>query len=146
MYKTILMSTDGSELATRGVEQGAQLARTFGARVVLVTVTEPWIAPGSIAGAAVAVNYDAYEAAAQEQAADIFRKTRAAVSLDGLDVTTVHVADSFAADGIVRTAEAQGAELIVMASHGRRGVGRLLLGSQTVDVLTHTKVPVLVVR
>jgi nucleotide-binding universal stress UspA family protein len=56
------------------------------------------------------------------------------------------VNDSFPAEGIIGTADSVGADLIVMGSHGRRGIGRLLLGSQTSNVLAHTKVPVLVTR
>lgn len=146
MYRKILISTDGSELATRGVAHGVALARAVGASVVLVTVTEPWAAPPRIDGLTASANYDDYTAAQSVAAAGIFTRTREAVDLDGLDVATIHISESFAADGIIRAAKEQGADLIVMASHGRRGMGRLLLGSQTVDVLTHTTIPVLVVR
>jgi nucleotide-binding universal stress UspA family protein len=64
----------------------------------------------------------------------------------GVTVKTVLVDNSFPAEGIVATAANIGAELIVMGSHGRRGLNRLLLGSQTNNVLAHTKVPVLVTR
>lgn len=64
----------------------------------------------------------------------------------GIEADVDHLADRWPADAIIEIAEEKGANLIVMASHGRRGLGRLLLGSQTVEVLTHSKVPVLVVR
>lgn len=146
MYKTILISTDGSELAARGIHHGAELARQFGAKIVLVTVTEPWSAPVGVEAASAMIGLDRFEEAMAAHAAEIFRQARASADLTGLSVSEVHVADTFAAEGIVSTAKAQGADLIVMASHGRRGMGRLLLGSQTVEVLTHTTIPVLVVR
>jgi nucleotide-binding universal stress UspA family protein len=64
----------------------------------------------------------------------------------GVACETVHVLDRHPADGIVQTADSKNCDLIVMASHGRRGIDRLLLGSQTLKVLAHTKRPVLVVR
>jgi Universal stress protein UspA and related nucleotide-binding proteins len=64
----------------------------------------------------------------------------------GVTATSVHVIERYAADAIVETAESQGCDLIVMASHGRRGLGRLLIGSQTNEVLIRSKVPVLVIR
>lgn len=146
MYKTILISTDGSELANRGLAHGAELARRFGARLVVVTVTEMQSAPGGIEYPAAISTLQQYNAAMKARAEQIFASARAAVDLSGIDATMLHAADSFAAEGIVNTAREQGADLIVMASHGRRGVGRLLLGSQTVEVLTHTTIPVLVVR
>lgn len=63
-----------------------------------------------------------------------------------MDVETVHVADKHPAQGVIDTATRLGADLIVMSSHGRRGARRLMLGSQTAEVVTHTTIPVLVIR
>ena len=146
MYKTILISTDGSALANRGLEHGLTLARQLNSAVVIVTVTDAPTDPGGIEtmGAYTEVVHET--SAHEETALKVLDGAAAIARAAGIEPTLVHVANTFAADGIVATAAARGADLIVMASHGRRGVGRLLLGSQTVDVLTHTTIPVLVVR
>ncbi len=148
MYKRILIATDGSELALDGVEQGVALAAALKAEVAIMTVTEPladgfYDPPGWPALYASLEEYrNSREGAAQERLAPALEIAQRA----GVPASTHHVPDRYAAEGIVETAEAQGADLIVMASHGRRGLGRLLLGSQTQQVLTHSKIPVLVVR
>jgi nucleotide-binding universal stress UspA family protein len=146
LFKTILISTDGTTLANRGLEHGLALARQLNSAVVIVTVTDAPADPGGIEtmGAYTEVVHEtsAHEASARKVLDAAAVIARAA----GIEPTLVHVANTFAADGIVATATKHAADLIVMASHGRRGVGRLLLGSQTVDVLTHTTIPVLVVR
>jgi nucleotide-binding universal stress UspA family protein len=71
---------------------------------------------------------------------------KAAADRAGVAADTLHVPDRWPADAIIEVAEARGCNLIVMASHGRRGLGRLILGSQTSEVLAHSKIPVLVVR
>jgi len=142
MYKTILISTDGSDLASHGVEHGVALARQLGSRVVLVTVTQPW----TVESAALEVGEAAYEATVEAQAQSVLEQAKANVDLTGVEVETVHVSNGFAAEAIVRTATETGADLIVMASHGRRGLRRALLGSQTSEVLTLSTIPVLVVR
>ncbi len=148
MYKRILIATDGSELALDGVEQGVALAAALKAEVAIMTVTEPladgfYDPPGWPALYASLEEYrNSREGAAQERLAPALEIAQRA----GVPASTHHVPDRYAAEGIVETAEVQGADLIVMASHGRRGLGRLLLGSQTQQVLTHSKIPVLVVR
>ena len=145
MYKHILIATDGSELAGKAVNAGLQLAKALNAKVTAVTVTEPWTA--YITGeAAIAFPLDEYEKSAAENAA------RALAAVDDLatkivvDCKSIHVKDQYPADGILGAAKSHGCDLIVMASHGRRGLGRLLLGSAAVSVLTHSTVPVLICR
>lgn len=149
MYKHILIATDGSELGGKGVEAGLALARQLGARATVVTVTEMWDSANIAASAmwmADARPVQEYENAAAEGARKILDAAGAAAKAAGVDVGLVHVKDRHPADGIVQAATDAGADLIVMASHGRRGLGRLILGSQTSEVLVHSKVPVLVVR
>lgn len=149
MYKKILIATDGSDLAARALEHGAQLAKAVGAEVVVVTVIEPAALMGggyaSVAGRSMT----------RSQNSSRRRRTRRPSSWKGaVDKTTAfgvtamseYVDNSFPAEGIIGAAERVGADLIVMGSHGRRGIGRLLLGSQTEQVLAHTKLPVLVTR
>ncbi len=149
MYKQILISTDGSELAQKGVDHGLSLAKSLGAKVIVITVTERFpIHAGSIAGGWVPgpTEMAAYEASQKEAAEKVLADVKAAADRLGVDAETIHVPDAFPAEAILETASTRNCSLIVMASHGRRGLGRLLLGSQTSEVVTSSPVPVLVVR
>lgn len=145
MYKNILIATDGSELAHKAVEQGFALAKAVGAKVTVVTVTEPWTAvvPGEMG---MAFPVDEYEKGAAENASSILATVQREAEASGVACETVHVSDQYPAEGIIASAKAQGCDLIVMASHGRRGISRLLIGSQANQVVVHSTVPVLVVR
>jgi nucleotide-binding universal stress UspA family protein len=145
MYKHILIATDGSELAHKAVAQGFAVAKALGAKVTVVTVTEPWTAvvPGEMG---MAFPIDEYEKGAAENAGNILDIVKREAATAGVACETVHMADQFPADGIIATAKDKGCDLIVMASHGRRGISRLLLGSQANQVVVHSTVPVLVVR
>lgn len=148
MYQRILIATDGSELAMKGVEQGLVLASQLKAQVAVVTVSEPIVTGFDDAlgwGAANRFSTD-YQKAQDETAQRIFEDVGQRAQEHGLAITPVHIRDRYAAEGIIEAAAEQKADLIVMASHGRRGLGRLLIGSQTHEVLTHSHVPVLVVR
>jgi nucleotide-binding universal stress UspA family protein len=149
MYARILIATDGSELADRALDHGLQLAKLAGSEVTIVTVTEPATLIGggyaTVAGTVIDPLPELIEA--QDKAArDLLARMAKRAADQGVTVKTVLVDNSFPAEGIVATAANIGAELIVMGSHGRRGLDRLLLGSQTNNVLAHTKVPVLVTR
>ena len=149
MYARILIATDGSDLADRALDHGVQLAKLAGSELTIVTVTEPVTIVGG--GYATVVGgvvdpipelIDAQEKAARE----LLQRAANRAASQGVTPKTVLVDNSFAAEGIVATANQVGAELIIMGSHGRRGLNRLLLGSQTNNVLAHTKLPVLVTR
>jgi nucleotide-binding universal stress UspA family protein len=144
MYRHILIATDGSELAQKAVAAGLALAKELKAKVTVVTATEPWSAM-VLGEPALAFPIEEYEKAAAENAARILAGVSAAARDAAVACETVHVND-FPAEGIVATAKAKGCDLIVMASHGRRGLSRLLLGSQALRVLTLSTVPVLVCR
>jgi nucleotide-binding universal stress UspA family protein len=148
MYARILIATDGSELADRAIDHGVQLAKLAGSEVTIVTVTEPvTIVGGGYATVVGGVDPIPELIEAQEKSArDLLQRAANRAADQGLTVKTVLVDNSFAAEGIVATANEIGAELIIMGSHGRRGLNRLLLGSQTNNVLAHTKLPVLVTR
>jgi nucleotide-binding universal stress UspA family protein len=143
MYGHILIATDGSELAQKAVAAGLGLARELKAKVTVVTATEPWSAMATRPGLVFPV--EEYEKAAAENAARILAGVAATAAEAGVPCETQHVQE-FPAEGIVETAKAKGCDLIVMASHGRRGLSRLLLGSQATRVLTLSPVPVLVCR
>lgn len=148
MYKHILIATDGSELASKGVEHGLGLARPLGARVTVLTVTEPLstTALQSAIHGGLENPLGQYEHQMDE---DVKKLTdpivRKATEL-GVPIEVDRETDEFPAEAIIRTAKRKGCDLIVMSSHGRRGVSKLLLGSQTSEVLVHTTIPVHVIR
>ena len=148
MYKHILIATDGSELATKAVEYGLALAQCFGARVTIVTVTEQWSA-FDMAQEAREHRPDPigqFEAIASSAAKRILDGALARGKALGVACDPIHVKDQYPAEGIIATAKDRECDLIVMGSRGRRGISRLLLGSQAYEVLTHCTVPALIVR
>jgi len=150
MYEHILISTDGSEVAQKGVDQGLSLAERLAARITVVMVTERYPVPvhTGIAGGWIPGPEDMaqYEAAQKDAARNVLAAVEAAAKKLGVRAETVHVPDAYPAEAIIEVAKARGCSLIVMASHGRRGLRKLLLGSQTAEVLADSPVPVLVVR
>jgi nucleotide-binding universal stress UspA family protein len=148
MYEHILIATDGSELAAKGVEHGLALAGPLGGKVTVLTVTEP-LQPEA-AKAAILGGVDdpvaRYDQQIDEDMKKRFKSIEQRASEQGIAIDLLHEIDDFPAEAIVRTAKLKGCDLIVMSSHGRRGAARLLLGSQTAEVLAHTTLPVLVVR
>jgi nucleotide-binding universal stress UspA family protein len=148
MYQKILIATDGSELAGKAVDHGIKLAKTVGASLIFVTVTEIWsaidLAAESERGAPHPM--ETYEAMAARTAQRILKATASSADIAGIACEILHVRDRAPAEGIIATAIDKGCDLIVMASHGRRGLNRMFLGSQTAEVLAHSKVPVLVLR
>ena len=148
MYKHILIATDGSELATRGVRHGLGLARAVGASVTIVTVTEGWSAMELAREARGGSNNPIaeFERLASATALGILEQARKVAQEEGVEVETIHVPEARPAEGIIATAEDKKCDLVVMASHGRRGIQRLFLGSQALEVLTRSKIPALIVR
>lgn len=146
MYQHILISTDGSEVARKGVDHGLALAKGLGARATILTVIERVSAyvGGDFALAASA--YDAYAAAREDAAEKILAEASEVARGMGMDVNRICLLDVLPADAIIETAKTRGCDLIAMSSHGRRGVRRMLLGSVTAEVLANSHVPVLVVR
>jgi nucleotide-binding universal stress UspA family protein len=145
MYKHLLITTDGSELAQKAVEHGLKLAETLNAKATVITVTEPWDA--LVASEVIAVlPADAYEENVAISAQKILSGVTSTADAIGRSCATAHVKNRFPADGIVEFAAENGCDLIVMASHGRRGLRRLLLGSIANEVVTRSAVPVLICR
>lgn len=148
MYKHILIATDGSALAQKGLDHGLELASRLGAAATVITVTEHW-SPLVMANEAQFVRsnpLDQFKRQMEAHAKRLLEAAEKAARAKGIDVNVVHVADMPPAEGIIQTALNFGCDLIVMASHGRRGAKRLILGSQTAEVVTHTSIPVLVIR
>lgn len=148
MYKHILIATDGSELAAKGVEHGLALAQPLGAKVTVLMVTEPLTPRAARAAMAAGVRDPAgrYDLAIDETMKERFAVIEKDAAAHGVEVELVHEIDEYPAEAIVRSAKLLGCDLIVMSSHGRRGARRLILGSQTSEVVTHTTIPVLVIR
>jgi len=148
MYKHVLIATDGSDLATKALEHGLALAKRDNAQVTIVTVTEPWSALDMAHEARLHQPnpVDQFEALAAASAGSILDEAARRATAQGVTAARVHIKDQHPADGIIAAAKSTGCDLIVMASHGRRGVSRLLLGSQAYEVLTHCTVPALIVR
>ncbi|MFB9047197.1 universal stress protein [Sphingobium indicum] len=149
MYKRILISTDGSEVAQKGVDHGLALAKALGVNVTIITVTERFQVYSGVVGYDLAWSgavLDEY-AQGQKKAADgILSGARQSAERLGVTVDTLHVPDAEVAEAIIAAAKERNCGLIVMASHGRRGLGRLMLGSKASEVLTHSDIPVLIVR
>jgi len=145
MFKHILIATDGSQLAQKAIEQGFALAKAIGAQVTIVTATEPW-GMGVPAEVAMAYPVQEYEQAAAANARKVLDDASAAGMKLQIACQTVHVKDQYPAEAIIETASARGCDLIVMASHGHRGLMRLVLGSQAHRVVTQSTTSVLICR
>jgi nucleotide-binding universal stress UspA family protein len=145
MYKHLLIATDGSEQAGQAVRQGVALAEALNAKITAVTVSDPPSA-SSISTSPRDYTDDAYEANATLEARIILSGVADAAAKVGVPCETLHVRNHDPAKGIVDAAEARDCDLIVMASHGRRGLSRLMLGSQTSRAVTLSSIPVLVCR
>jgi len=148
MYKNILIATDGSELASKGVSQGLALAEKLGAKVTFLSVVVP-LAPATIR-AAIAGGIEDPVGGYDQQIDENMKTQYAALEKEaaqyGITVVMLHEIDESPAEAIVRVAEMNACDLIVMTSHGRRGIRKALLGSQTSEVLVNTNIPVLVIR
>jgi nucleotide-binding universal stress UspA family protein len=145
MYKHLLIATDGSELAQKAVVQGLALAKALDARTTAITVTEPWTATVYNKGA-MAFSVDDYQNAVGADALKVLSTVNDAAQKAAVTCDTIHVKDRYPAEGIIETAKACGCDLIVMASNGRRGSRRLILGSQASEVVTHSTISVLICR
>lgn len=145
MYKHIMVATDGSEIATNAVDQAIALAKGLGAQLSAVMVTEPYEAVAFTETLGV-VNSSEYKEKCDAHADKLLSDVTAKAKVAGVECNTIHQDNHWPYAGIIEAAEKSGADLIVVGSHGRRGVEAILVGSQAVKLLTHTKIPTLVVR
>jgi nucleotide-binding universal stress UspA family protein len=147
MYKRILVATDGSTLSKKAVGHAIALAALAGAELVALKVVARYPQSYFEGGLALQVaEVDRVEkqwAEAAQMVVDAVKKT---ADTKGVKARAITVKSDLVSDAIIAAAKKQKCDLIVMASHGRRGVKRLLLGSETLQVLTHSHVPVLVLR
>lgn len=145
MYRKILIASDGGEPAQRAAQDAIALAAAVGARVLAVTVSD--IFPSNTAVLMPrASDVDRYEAAAATAAQKILDNISRHASAVGVDCETLHVTGAPPFEGILKASREHGCDLIAMATHGRRGLDRILLGSQASKVVADSRVPVLVCR
>ena len=143
MYTNILIATDGSDRAGNAARHEVSLAKSTGTKITALNVSQPyhWFAPNMVP--------DAQAAYAQEQnqAATVALSVIADLAKSvGVAVETMHVEGEHPSGVIIDTAKAKNCDLIVMGSHGRRGISAVILDSETAKVLTHSTIPVLVCR
>jgi nucleotide-binding universal stress UspA family protein len=147
MYERILVATDGSTLSKKAVSSAIAMAELTGAELVALKVV-PRYPQSYFEGAIVlqAEEVSRVEKQWAESGQAIVDAVKKAAALKGVKVKAITVKSDLVSDAIIAAAKKQKCDLIVMASHGRRGIKRLLLGSETQLVLTHSHVPVLVLR
>lgn len=145
MFKNILVPTDGSELADKAVTVAIDTAQKYGGKIIGLSVAEPY--PFSpLADSAFVPEAGPYEAKMRDVAESHVQKIAAAAKAANVPCETV-IGSSFTPyEEIIRTAEKNNCDVIFMASHGRRGLNKLFLGSETQKVLAHSEIPVLVLR
>ncbi|WP_375599226.1 universal stress protein [Devosia sp. Naph2] len=149
MYKNLLIATDGSDLGNKALDAALALARQNHATLTIVTATDP-VATGIGAGGFGTIDAGPIVARLEEayatEAANLLADARHRAQDAGITAETLHLPRHRPADGILETAAAKNCDLIVMGSHGRRGLNRLLLGSQAAEVLARAAIPVLIVK
>jgi nucleotide-binding universal stress UspA family protein len=145
MYKHILIPTDGSELSEQAINYGVDLATSANAKVTGIAVSTPFhiysVEPGPPID-----NLESYTARMSTAAASWLAYVKDVAAAAGVSCEVVHAQHENPYQAIIDTATNRGCDLIVMASHGRRGISAIVLGSETVNVLTHSTIPVLVYR
>jgi nucleotide-binding universal stress UspA family protein len=147
MYKRILIATDGSELSQKAVDSGIALAALAGGQIVALQVVPRYPVSYFEGGASVPNDQIARtEKMWAEGAQATVDAIKASAAAKGVTATAVTANSDLIAESIIAAAQKHDCDLIVMASHGRRGLTRMLLGSETTHVLTHSHVPVLVLR
>jgi len=144
MFKHILVPVDGSPTSMLAVNKAAGLAKVFGSQVTAVYVIDPY--PFTGVGADFAYGQAQYLSAATADAHTALDSVKSAMEQAGIPIDTVMGEGHSVHDGIMEAAKTTGADLIVMGSHGRRGLEKLVLGSVTQRVLGDSLIPVLVVR
>jgi nucleotide-binding universal stress UspA family protein len=145
MYKNILIPTDGSDLAEKAVKSGIAFAKELNAKITVLTVAAPFHI-FTFNTHTVEDTPAEYRKRIGEHTAKTLEMVANAAKAAGVACDTVQVEHEHAYQAIIDTARSKGCDLIMMASHGRRGIAAVVLGSETVKVLTHSKIPVLVHR
>lgn len=147
MYKHLLVATDGSKLSAKAVSHAIALAQALGAKLSAFYASPDYPTPLYVDGAVdIPMTRKEYAAVCTEEAEQILTPILRKAEAAQLQCDSVHVIAAAAWEAIIAAARRNKCDAIVMASHGRHGVSALLLGSETQKVLTHTKLPVIIVR
>ena len=144
MFKHILIPADGSDNAQRAIDKAIGLALAFNSQVTAIYVLDPYAFTG--AGTDFAYGHIEYLSAATTEGTQALQAAKATFQAAGIEITTTLVEGHAIYKGILETATQLGVDLIVIGSHGRSGLEKLILGSVTSQVLSHAHLPVLVVR
>ena len=148
MFKHILLPTDGSKLSGRAIQCGIEFAKSLNAKITTVHVV-PEFRMGTDEGFVSPMSAEMkkrFENESREDGKKLLARIEKAAATAGVKCEAVAVVSDLPFQQIIETAKKKKCDLIMMASHGRRGLSSLLLGSETAKVLTHSKIPVLVVR
>jgi nucleotide-binding universal stress UspA family protein len=145
MHKHILIPTDGSDLSYEAIQYGIALAKAANARVTGLTVSTPFHV-FAVEPEMVEDTLESYRKRMTTVAGQRLAKVKEAADAAGLNCEVVHVEQEHPYKAIIDVANSKACDLIVMASHGRRGISAVVLGSETLKVLTHSTIPVLVYR
>lgn len=145
MFKHVLVPTDGSKLSEKAVKQATQFAKQINAHMTALHVT-PKFRTFTYQAEMLEVTAKEYEESSSERARQYLHFAERAANTAGVPCEGVHTFSDEPYQEIIKTAQRRRCDLIMMASHGRRGIEGFLLGSETQKVLTHSKVPVLVLR
>jgi nucleotide-binding universal stress UspA family protein len=146
MFKNILIPTDGSELSQRAVRTAVELAKLHRARITGIHVIPDYHLLIAYEGAFDPVTEERIEEEAKTRAEGYLAFVRKSAEDAGVPCDTACETSDHPYDAILKTADLRGCDLIVMTSHGRKGLAAVLLGSETRKVLTHAKIAVLIVR
>lgn len=154
MYKNILIGTDGSELANKAFKHGVALAASVGAAVTVVTVSEIW-SPVYLDSSGLGYDggtiatfetIEAFRVMEDERAGEILSLAEDEAKSKGVVCNILHITNQHPAEGVLIAAEKSKSDLIVISSHGRRGIRRVMMGSVAAEVLTLSEIPVLIVK
>ena len=147
MFQNILVPTDGSEFSNRAVSTAARLAKALRAKLLVLHVRSPIESPHHVEGGALSsLGGKVVMQEIEDEERKLLDAALETAASNGTAAETAFVAGYSTYDAVIRIAREQHCDLIVMASHGRRGISGFLIGSETQKVLTHTTIPVLVVR
>lgn len=149
MYKHILVPTDGSTLSLKAAKAAVELAKVHKAKITAIHVMAPYVPPTAGDGIMFypeSFSPEQYRKAVEKEARKALGKVQAAAAAKKIRFDSIAVTDDQPWQAIIGAAKRKKCDLIVMASHGRRGIAGLLLGSETTKVLTHSRIPVLVCR
>ena len=147
MFTHILVPTDGSGFSNKAVTTAARLAQSLGAKLLVLHVRSPIETPHHVEGGALSnLGGKAVMQEIEDEERGLLDAALEIAAADGVKAETAFIAGYSPYEAIIRIAQEQHCDLIVMASHGRRGISGFLLGSETQKLLTHTTIPVLIVR